>query len=60
MKDKVDGAYYAQQLKLAPNPTDSEYWQVEKVIKTKTEKKTKWLFVKFLYYPGNTLFKNLV
>lgn len=54
LKDNVDGAFYAQQLKSAPNPTNGDYWQVEKILKTKIEKKQKFYFVKFLFYPGNS------
>lgn len=52
MKDKVDGVFYSQQLKRAPDPTNSDYWQIEKVLKTKREKNQKWYYVKFLFYPG--------
>lgn len=52
LNDKVDGAYYAEQLKPAPNPKKSDYWQIEKVIKTKVENGQKLSFVKFLFYPG--------
>lgn len=52
MNDNLDGAYYIEQLKLSPDPTESDYWQIEKVLKTKTVKKEKWYYVKFLFYPG--------
>lgn len=52
MKDPVEGSFYKQQLKSAPDPTDSEYWDVEKVIKTRTQNGLKQSLVKFRYYPG--------
>lgn len=52
MKDEVDGWYYKEQLKLAPDPTDGDYWQIEKVLKTKVVNGEKLSFVKFLFYPG--------
>ena len=50
--DQKKGLYYQQQLKLAPDPKDSNYWEVEKIIKTRKIKGKTQHLVKFLYYPG--------
>lgn len=56
MKDQVKGSYYEQQLKSAPNPTEDDYWDIEKVLKTKTEKGKKYFYVKFRFYPGKPIY----
>ena len=50
--DSKPGVYYKEQLKLAPDPKDNDYWEVEKILKTKKVKGKTLHFCKFLYYPG--------
>lgn len=51
MHDPVPGSYYKEQLKPAPKPTESTDWTVEKILKRRTTKGKKEVFVKFLFYP---------
>lgn len=51
MDDDVPGYYYESQLTRTEKPKDSDFRLVEKVLKTKTVKKKKYFFVKFLFYP---------
>lgn len=57
MKDPVKGNYYREQLKPSEDPTQNDYWTVEKVLRTRTRKGKKEQFVKFLWYPGFKLIK---
>lgn len=50
-KHEVPGLYYESQLTKAPPPSDKDYFLIEKVLKEKTVKRKKFLFVKFLFYP---------
>ena len=50
--DDVDGFFYKEQLVVTEKPNDSDYFFVEKILKTKTIKKEKYYFCRFLYYPG--------
>lgn len=59
LDDKVPGRYYKEQLHIAPNPNDKDYWQVEKVLKTRKRKGLTENLVKFLYYPGKRRFNIL-
>ena len=52
MKDPVQGNYYQQQLRIAPNPNDNDYWTIEKVLKKRTINGKREQLVKFLFYPG--------
>jgi len=53
MKDEVKGHFYSEQLTKCPSPEKkNHFFEIEKVLKTKTIKKTKYLFVKYLYYPN--------
>ena len=63
MKDPVQGNYYQQQLKIAPNPNDNDYWTIEKVLKKRTRDGKKEMLVKFLFYPGiyeKKIFNNFI
>jgi len=50
-KAPLEEKFYRQQLVKSPAPSDSHYFLVERIEKTKTEKGKKFVFVKFLYYP---------
>lgn len=53
MNDDVKGKFYKEQLTKAPKPDyKKNFFEIEKVIKTKVINKKKYLFVKFLYYPS--------
>jgi hypothetical protein len=48
--DEVKGSYYAQQLRLAPNPTTLNY-EVEKILATrKRNNKTEYLGTYFIFF----------
>ena len=55
MNDKVKGRYYAQNLVVAPIPKDDFFFEVEEILKTKTIKRVKYCFVKYLFYPKKVL-----
>lgn len=59
MKDPVKGNFYREQLKQAEDPTNNDYWTVEKVLKTRTRNGKKEQLVKFLWYPGLKLIKKV-
>lgn len=49
----VEGNFYREQLRISPyDPSDNDYWVVEKVVKTRVRQGKKEYFVKFLHYPG--------
>jgi hypothetical protein len=53
MKDPVPGHFYQEQLTVAPSPDyKKDFFEVEKIIASKTIKKKKFYLVKFLYYPS--------
>lgn len=52
MGDPVKGTYYCQQLKGAEDPSDNDYWTVEKVLKKRKRNGREEQLVKFLWYPG--------
>jgi len=52
LKDPVKGSYYEKQLKIAPNPSDSNYWTIEKVLRTRKRNGKIEQLVKFQWYPG--------
>ena len=52
MQHSVPGFFYAEQLTVTQKPKDSDFFLVERVLKTKTIKKKKYYFCKFLFYPG--------
>lgn len=52
LNDIVPGYFYSENLVKCPPITDEQFFEVEKVLKTKTIKKQKYYFVKFLYYPN--------
>jgi len=52
LKDPVPGNYYQSQLKISPNPNDSDYWTIEKVLSKRTRNGKREQLVKFLFYPG--------
>lgn len=60
LDDKIPGNYYQEQLKLSPNPTEKDYWTVEKVLRTRKQKGKVEYLVKFLYYPGKLIFLLLI
>ena len=51
MKDKVKGRYYAENLVVAPNPTEDFFFEVEAVLNKKKIKGIEFVLVKFLFYP---------
>ena len=58
MNTEVKGKFYEKQLRLAPNATDEDFiFEIEKVEKRKIVKKKEFLFVKYLYYPGENQFQ---
>lgn len=51
LKDKVSGFFYKEQLTKCPAPNyKTNFFEVEKVLKTKTINKKKYFLCKFLYY----------
>jgi len=52
LDDPVKGSYYEKQLKIAPSPKDSNYWTIEKIIKTRRRNGKMEQLVKFQWYPG--------
>lgn len=53
MGDKLNGKYYKEQLTKAPSPDfKKQFFEVEKILKTKYINKKKYFLVKFLYYPN--------
>ena len=50
MGDSVPGFFYKEQLVVTEKPKDSDYFFVEKILKTKTINKQKYYFCRFLYY----------
>jgi hypothetical protein len=52
MDDPVKGSYYREQLKAAEDPTDNDYWTIEKVLKKRKRNGQEEQLVKFLWYPG--------
>ena len=51
MGESVPGFFYREQLVVTEKPKDSDYFFVESILKTKTIKKQKYYFCRFLYYP---------
>jgi hypothetical protein len=52
LNDEVPGFYYEAQLTKAPDPNyKKDFFEVEKVLGTKTIKGKKFYLVKYLYYP---------
>jgi hypothetical protein len=49
--DPVSGQFYEDQLVKTEKPSKDHIFQVEKVLKRKTEKGKKLCLVKFLFYP---------
>ena len=54
MGDNVKGRYYKEQLRQAPTPGKDFDFEVSKILKTKTEDGTKFVFVKYEHYPIRT------
>lgn len=53
LQDPVKGFYYKQQLTKAPDPNyKKDFFEVEKILKSKTIKGVKHVFVKYLFYPS--------
>lgn len=53
LKDSVKGFYYKEELIKAPNPNyNNDFFEVEKILKTKIIKGEKFVLVKYLYYPS--------
>jgi hypothetical protein len=53
LKDTVPGFYYQQQLTEAPKPDyKNDFFAIEKVLKTVTRNKKKFVLVKYLFYPS--------
>lgn len=52
LKDPVQGFFYRDQLKKTIQPSDDRFFEIESVLKTKTIRKKKWYFCKFLFYPS--------
>jgi hypothetical protein len=53
MKDPVPGFFYREQLTLAPKPDyKTDFFAIEKVLKTVTKNKKKFFLVKYLFYPS--------
>lgn len=51
-KTKVRGKFYREELTKSPPPKPSDYFFVEKILKTRKIKGQKQFLVKFLYYPS--------
>lgn len=52
MKDPVKGYYYKEQLTKSPNPNyQKDFFEVEKILKTRKIKGNTYYLVKYLYYP---------
>lgn len=51
MGSPVLGQFYAANLHLAPKKALGEFFQVEKILKTKTIDNEKFVFVKYQFYP---------
>jgi len=51
-KAPVKGKFYEQELIKSPPPKEADYFFIEKILKTRTVKRKKEYFVKFLYYPN--------
>lgn len=53
MNHPVPGSFYEQQLFRAPKPdlTNSDFFQIDKVVFNRKFKGKKYYFVKFLFYP---------
>lgn len=50
--DPMQGSYYSQQLRKAPNPYDKKHFHdVEKVLQTKKVNGKLFHYVKYLHYP---------
>jgi hypothetical protein len=49
--EPIKGRFYNEELQLAKKPTENDYFQIEKVIKTRKVKGKKQYFVKWLGYP---------
>lgn len=52
LKDPVPGFFYKDQLKKTVKPPGDRFFEVEKVLKTKTVRKKKFYLCKFLFYPS--------
>ena len=52
MQAAVPGYFYAEQLTVTQKPKDSDFFLVERVLKTKTIKKKKYYLCKFQFSPG--------
>ena len=52
LKVPLKRRFYRQELTKAPAPKDTDYFQVEKILKERKVKGKKEYFVKFLYYPS--------
>jgi len=51
--DDIKQSFYVEQLTKCPAPDyKKKFFEVEKVLKTKTVKKQKFVLVKYLYYPN--------
>lgn len=52
MQEQLKGSFYAEQLRLAPDPTDADFiFEIESIEKRKKVKGEELLFVKYLFYP---------
>jgi len=51
-KAPVRGKFYRQQLTKSPPPSESDYFFVEKILKSRKVKGKKQFLVKYLYYPN--------
>jgi hypothetical protein len=57
LQTKVKGKFYEKQLRLAPNADEKDFiFEIENVEKKKIVKGKEFLFVKYLYYPGENQF----
>ena len=51
MGSEVLGQFYSANLHLAPTKALSEFFEVEKILKTKTVENEKFVLVKYQWYP---------
>lgn len=51
MGSAVLGQFYAANIHLAPKKSLSDFFEVEKILKTKTVDKEKFVLVKYQFYP---------
>jgi len=52
MHEDLPGFYYKEQLTVTSEPKEDRLFEVEEVLKTKSVKKKKWFYCKFLFYPS--------